>query len=252
MSELQKTPAEITNIRSAASILAKTLEILRVAAKPGVSGTDLDKLAEDTIIKLGGEPGFLGFQDYPATICLSINEAVVHGIPTADTLNPGDIVSIDVGVRYNGWNADAAITVLLDPIDPEDQRLLDTATASLEAGIAKVKAGTHLGDVQAAIQQVIDDSGFGNVRSMTGHGIGKELHEPPAIPNYGKAGTGMILEEGMVICLEPMITRGSGKVVTAKDGWTIVTADKTRAAHVEHTILVTLSGSETLTKSSIC
>lgn len=246
--DLRKTPAEIELIRRAASILAETLNVVGTAAIPGVSGLELDRLAQDTIVKLGGEPGFLGFQDYPATICLSVNEAVVHGIPTDETLKPGDVVSIDIGVRVNGWNADAAITKLLDPIDPEDQRLFDTASASLTAGIAKVKAGVHLGDVQAAIQQIIDASGFGNVRSMTGHGIGKELHEPPAIPNYGKAGTGSILEKGMVICLEPMITQGSGKVVTAEDGWTIVTADHTRAAHVEHTILVTASGADVLTE----
>ena len=248
MTSLQKAPHEIDQIRIASSILAKTLQIVAHAANPGVRGTELDDLARNTILKLGGEPGFLGFEDYPATICLSINKAVVHGIPTAKTLQAGDVVSIDIGVRVNGWNADAAITKLLDPIDPEDQRLLDTANASLAAGIAALKAGIHLGDVQAAIQQVIDTSGFGNVRSMTGHGIGKELHEPPAIPNYGKVGTGPILEEGMVICLEPMITRGNGKVVTAKDGWTIITADHTRSAHVEHTILVTKVGSAVLTK----
>jgi methionyl aminopeptidase len=248
MSSLQKSPDEIVLIRTAATILSETLRVLRLATVPGISGAKLDRLAQDTIIKLGGEPGFLGFQDYPATICLSINEAVVHGIPTDAKLESGDVVSIDVGVRYDGWNADAAITVLLTPIDPEDQKLLNAATTSLDAGIAKVKAGAYLGDVQAAIQKVIDDSKFGNVRSMTGHGIGKELHEAPAIPNYGKAGTGLILEEGMVICLEPMLTRGNGKVVTAQDGWTIITADQTRAAHVEHTILVTTTGADVLTR----
>ncbi|MEK7184326.1 MAG: type I methionyl aminopeptidase [Patescibacteria group bacterium] len=246
--ELQKTDKEVALIRTAGSMLGRTLQVVSDAAKPGVTGIELDKLARETIESLGGKPAFLGFDNYPATICLSVNDGVVHGLPTTDRLAPGDVVSLDIGVNYQGWNADAATTIILEPAATEDIKMLLSANQALEAGICAVHAGAHLGDVQGAMQQVIDGSGYGNVRALTGHGIGQGLHEPPSIPNYGTLGTGMILLENMVICLEPMITQGSGKIITDKDGWTIRSADHTRAAHVEHTILVTKTWAEILTK----
>ncbi len=248
MTNLVKSEAEIELMRRSGAMLRQALAVVAAAAKPGVTGTELDRLARDTIVAAGGEPGFLGFNDYPATICLSVNDQVVHGIPGKAALQPGDVVSIDIGVRYKGWNTDAARTVVLQSTDPADDRLVAVAQQALDAGIDTVRDGVRLGDVQAAIQAVIDAAGFGNVTSLTGHGIGRELHEPPSIPNAGTRGAGPILQAGMVICLEPMITRGTGKVVTAPDGWTIATADGSRAAHVEDTILVTRDGAEILTR----
>ncbi len=249
MARYAKQPEDIAAMRRAGAILATTLDTVVAAIEPGITGTTLDQLAQDTIVRLGGEPGFLGFNGYPATICLSRNNQVVHGIPDDQPLERGDVVSVDIGVRYQGWNADAARTVVLAPADTEDSRLTTVAEQALAAGIAAVRDGVRLGDVQAAIQAVIDRSGFGNVTSLTGHGIGRNLHEPPSIPNAGRVGTGPVLEAGMAICLEPMITRGTDEVETAADGWTISTADGSRAAHSEDTLLVTAHGCDILTRT---
>jgi len=243
---LVKSPKAIKWMRQAGQMLGRTLQVVSAATKPGVTGDELDELARATIVSLGGEPGFTGFEGFPATICLSINDAIVHGLPAGQVIKSGDIVGIDVGVRLKGWNTDAAVTVAVDPVDPMDQALIDATYDSLLAGIRTVKPGAYLGDVQAAIQQIITDRGYGLVRSLTGHGIGRSLHEPPGIPNYGQRGTGIFLEPGMTFCLEPMLTIGSGDVRTSDDDWTIVTKEGGTGAHKEHTILVTESGCDVL------
>ena len=244
---LIKNLEQINKIRTAGSILAKTLKLLTSISKVGITGLELDQVAYTEIIKLGGKPAFLGFQNYPATICLSINEVVVHGIPTNRQLKSGDIFSIDLGVNFDGWYADAAITLSLAPLNNQDKILINTAQKALFAGIDLIKDNVCLGDIQSTIQKTIESANLGNVLTLTGHGIGQKLHEPPSIPNSGQIGKGPILKAGMVICLEPMVTLGTGDVVTAKDGWSVVSADNTRAAHFEHTILVTPTGSEVLT-----
>ncbi len=235
-------------MRRAGQILAATLTELEAAIKPGVTGARLNQLAERSIRSQGGEPAFLGYDDYPATICFSVNDGLVHGLPTERSLQAGDLVGLDCGVRLDGWNVDAARTVSVGPADPADQRLVETAWRALEAGLDRVRAGVHLGDVQHAIEQVIAQAGFGLVRNLTGHGIGRDVHEAPSIPNFGTPGDGPILKAGMTICLEPMLTAGTGETAQSKDGWTIVSADGTRAAHVEETILVTKTGAEVLTR----
>ncbi len=245
--ELIKSESAIADLRHAGRIWAATMDVLRAAVVPGVTGVHIDTLARETIHKHGGKPAFLGFNEYQFSICWSVNDVVVHGLPNRTPLSPGDVVSIDLGVTYNGWHVDAAITQILEPAAPEDTRMVSVANQALDAGIAAIRDGVRLGDVQAAIQQTIDQAGYGNVTSLTGHGIGRDLHEPPSIPNVGAPNTGITLRAGMVICLEPMITQGSGKVVTDRDGWTIRTADHSRAAHVEHTILITQTGAEILT-----
>ena len=242
-----KSPEAIDCLRKAGKMLAHTLDVTSKAVKPGITGEELDTLARRTIIDQGGEPNFLGFEGYPGTICLSINDRVVHGIPQGQTIKAGDVVSLDIGVRYKGWNTDAALTVIVSPANPEDEALVKATSDSLAAGIRMVRPGVQLGDVQAAIQKVIEAHGYGLVRSLSGHGIGRSLHEAPSIPNYGQPGTGVMLEAGMVFCLEPMLTIGSGKVRTCDDGWGVVSLEHGRAAHKEHTVLVTKTGYEILT-----
>ena len=242
-----KSPEAIDCLRKAGRMLARTLEVTSQAVVPGISGDELDTLARRTIIDQGGEPGFLGFEGFPGTICLSVNERVVHGIPQGQTIRAGDVVSLDIGVRYKGWNTDAALTVIVPPVASADEEIVKATSDSLAAGIRMVKPGMQLGDVQAEIQKVIEDRGYGLVRSLSGHGIGRSLHEAPSIPNYGHAGTGIMLEPGMVFCLEPMLTIGSGKVHTHNDGWGVITHEGGRSAHKEHTVLVTKDGVEVLT-----
>lgn len=241
-----KSTEAIELLRAAGKMLGKTLEIVSTATAPGVTGDELDTLARTTIESLGGEPAFLGFDEFPATICLSVNDAIVHGLPQGQVIQAGDVVGIDIGVRLNGWNTDAAVTVQVPPTSDEASKLIQVTNDSLTAGIRTVKPGAYLGDVQSAMQAVIEDGGYGLVRSLTGHGIGRSVHESPSIPNYGTAGTGIKLEPGMVFCLEPMVTIGSGLVQTAADNWTIVTKEGGLGAHKEHTVLVTPSGFEVL------
>lgn len=245
--QLIKSPEATESMRRAGKILGQTLKVVSAAVKPGVTGLELDALARKTIEAADGEPAFLGYQDFPATICFSVNEGLVHGLPTDRVVQAGDVIKIDIGVRVGGHNVDAARTILVPPVDPKHEALVDAAAEALEAGIAVVRDGVHLGDVQAAIQAVIERHGYGLVRSLTGHGIGQELHEPPQIPNYGEAGSGPVLEAGMTICLEPMLTAGTGEVVIGPDNWTVVSADNTPTAHVEQTILVTTTGADVLT-----
>ena len=219
-----KSDKAIATIRRAGKILADVHTLLGTLIGPGVTGLELDTLAETFIRDHGAEPAFKGFDHFPATICFSVNEGMVHGLPSDRVIQPGDVVKLDVGVRLNGWNTDAARTHLVAPVDPANQQLLNVTRAALAAGVAQVRDGVPLGTVQAAIQQVIDDAHLGLVRQLTGHGIGRSVHEPPSIPNFGRAGEGNQLRTGMVICLEPMVTRGNGKVEISPDGWTYQSA----------------------------
>lgn len=247
MTSFVKTPEQIALMRQAGQILAKAMKEIAIVAEPGVAGSKLDQIAEAVIRDHGAEPAFLGYQDYPSTICLSVNDGLVHGLPAGQVLSEGDLAGIDIGVRFKGWNVDSANTLAIGKISDEDQRLMDSTAEALRAGIGKVSASVALGTVQAAIQDVIEKGGFGLVRTLSGHGIGQSLHEYPSIPNFGQAGQGPKLEAGMTICLEPMLTAGLDQVKTAPDGWTIVSKDGSQTCHKEHTILVTENGAEILT-----
>lgn len=248
MSNLIKKSTEIESIRRASQIVGSVLYNLEKVIKPGLTPLDLDQLAKKLIIDRGGTPAFLGYQGFPNTLCISVNDAVVHGIPTDRRFEEGDVIGIDAGAIVDGWYADGAITVGLSPQTPEVTALLTITEQALEAGILRARAGNHLGDIQASIQQAIEAAGLGIIRHLTGHGIGRQLHEPPEIPNYGRPQTGLILKAGMVLCLEPMVTLGSPDVYIDRDGWTIRTRDRSMGAQFEHTILVTQSAAEILTQ----
>ena len=244
-----RTPEEVAIMRAAGAVLAGALDHISSQLNPGTTGLELDVLAETYIRDHGALPAFKGYQGFPATLCLSINEEVVHGIPSSRPIQPGDLVSIDLGVLLKGWYVDAARTIAVAPAHPADVALVTAAWAAFDAGISRIAPGVRLGDVQAAIQAVIEQRGYGLVRELTGHGIGRALHEAPDIPNYGEPGQGILLKEGMTFCVEPMLTRGTGAVVTESDDWTISARDRARAAHVEETLLVTKEGVEILTES---
>jgi len=254
-----KTTEEIKTMRQACKHLARVLQIVAKAVRPGVSTLELDQLAEKTILKLGAQPAFKDYlpddtagldeNAYPATICASVNNEVVHGIPRVDKiLAVGDIIGLDCGLRLNGYYSDMAVTVGVGKISAADQKLLDVTKKSLALGIKAVKDGVHLGDVSAVIQKYVEKNGFSVVRNLSGHGIGKELHEEPSILNFGQPGTGPILKTGMTLAIEPMVNVGSWKIKTTDDGWTVMTIDDKNSAHFEHTILVTKNGAEILTK----
>jgi methionyl aminopeptidase len=248
MSNLIKTANQIESIRRASQIVGSVLYDLERVIQPGLTPLELDHMAKKMIIERGGKPAFLGYQGFPNTLCISINDAVVHGIPTSRPFEAGDVVGIDAGAIVEGWYADGAITVGLLPRTAATNSLLMITEQALEAGILRARAGNHLGDVQAGIQQVIEAAQLGIIRHLTGHGIGKQLHEPPEIPNYGRPQTGLILQAGMVLCLEPMVTLGSPDVYIDRDGWTIRTRDGSLGAQFEHTILITQSAAEILTQ----
>ncbi len=235
-------------MRRAGEIVARTLELLRSLVVPGVTTQELDREAEALIRKLGGTPSFKGYHGYPATICASINEQIVHGIPGPRKLAAGDIVSLDVGAIYQGYQGDAAITVGVGEISPDAQRLVAVTEAALHAGIAAARADARLGDVSHAIEQVARAAGFEIVREYGGHGIGQQMHESPRILNWGPAGQGVRLREGMTLALEPMLTLGDYHTRVLADKWTVVTVDGSLAAHHEHTIAITSDGAEILTK----
>lgn len=243
-----KTPAELANMRESGRMLATVLDVVGKSIEVGITTIELDAIAARELAKLGGKPAFLGLYGFPAVICISLNDEVVHGIPGKRVVKNGDIVSFDFGVNYNGMITDAARTILVGPHNKAKQNLIDGTLASLDAGIAAVKNGAQVGDISANVQAVLDGYGYGIVRDLVGHGVGHELHEEPNIPNYGKAGTGPTLVAGMTIAIEPMTTLGSFKVYTASDGWTIATRDGSLAAHFEDTVLVTEAGAEILTR----
>jgi methionyl aminopeptidase len=244
-----KSPEQVDRMYAAGQVVARTLEILREAVRPGVSTADLDALAEREIRAAGAVPSFLGYFGYPASICTSVNEQVVHGIPSPDqVLRSGDVISIDCGAILDGWHGDSALSLGVGPVDPADQALLDACEAAMRAGIGQAVAGGHLGDISHAIEQSARAAGdYGLIREYTGHGIGTEMHMDPAVRNYGPPGQGPRLRTGMALAIEPMITRGGRHVAELDDGWTVVTADGSRAAHFEHTVAITPDGPWVLT-----
>jgi methionyl aminopeptidase len=244
---LRKTPQQIARMRRAGSIVAEMHEVCTRAAKPGATTADLDAAAREVLERRHARSNFLGYHGFPAVACISPNEVIVHGIPDGRVLEEGDIVSIDCGAIVDGWHADAAITVPVGEIDDDDRRLLDTTRASLDAAIAVTLDGNRLGDIGAAVEAVVKGAGFGLVREYVGHGIGTAMHEEPDVPNYGPAGRGLRLRTGMVLAIEPMVTAGRPASRVLDDGWTVVTADGSRAAHFEHTVAITERGPEVLT-----
>jgi methionyl aminopeptidase len=245
---LRKNPNQIGHMRRAGAIVAEMHDVCRSAAKPGATTGDLDTAARDVLARRGARSNFLGYHGFPAVACISPNEVVVHGIPGDRTLGEGDIVSIDCGAIVDGWHADAAITVPVGTIDRESERLLDVTRASLDAAILEMLDGNRLGDVGAAVEDLVVTAGFSVVREYVGHGIGTAMHEEPDVPNYGPPGRGIRLRDGMVLAIEPMVTAGRPSTKLLDDGWTVVTTDGSRAAHFEHTVAVTDSGPEILTR----
>lgn len=236
-------------MRVAGKVVAETLETLRISVAPGITTGELDAIARECIFGAGATPSFLGYYGFPAVICTSINEEVVHGIPGDKVINEGDLISIDCGAIVEGWHGDAAISIIASTNpQPTIQKLSDVTRASLDAGIKATVAGNRMGDIGNAIQTVIRNAGdYGIVEDYVGHGIGTEMHMYPPVPNYGRAGEGIELKVGMVLALEPMVTIGSPEVVTLADDWTVVTTDRNWASHWEHTIAITESGPQILT-----
>lgn len=249
MSEL-KTPEEIQTLAEGGRILARALQKAAQAVKPGISTWELNRIAEEEIIRLGGEPSFKGYgkKPFPASLCVSVNEVVVHGVPhKTQILKEGDIIGLDLGVKYKNLYTDAAISVPVGKISPEAKRLLDAAEAALNLAIAAARPGGHIGDIGWTIQTVAEKAGFRVVRELVGHGVGHAVHEDPQVPCYGEKGEGIVLEEGMVLAIEPMLTAGDYHLITLPDGWGIRTKDGSLAAHFEHTVAITKSGSRVLT-----
>ena len=237
---------EINLIKESSGMVFDVLESLNELITPGASPKDLDLFAENYIKNNGGTPAFKGYMGFPSTLCISVNEEVVHGIPSERLLKNGDIVSIDCGVLKNGFYGDSARTYAVGKISKELNNLLDVTKKSLSLGIKSAKTGGRLSDIGYAIQKYVEDNGFSVVRDLVGHGIGKNLHEEPQIPNYGEKGEGIILKEGMCFAIEPMVNMGENEILTKKDGWTIYTKDMKPSAHFEHTIVVRKEGGEIL------
>lgn len=244
-----KTPEQFDRMRAAGLVVARTLRVLAEAVRPGISTADLDAIAASEIGSVGALPSFLGYFGYPATICTSVNEEIVHGIPSEKRrLAEGDIISIDCGAIVDGWHGDAALSVGVGEIDPADQKLLDACEAALWRGIAQATPGRRLGDISHAVEESVRASGdYGLIREYTGHGIGTAMHMEPAVPNFGPPGRGPALRPGMALAIEPMITRGQRHTAELADGWTVITVDGSRAAHFEHTVAITPEGPWVLT-----
>jgi methionyl aminopeptidase len=244
---IKKSPEEIEKMALAGQILIATLDLLEGMIRPGVSTAELDKAAERLIRSRGATPAFKGYRGFPGSICASPNALIVHGIPGPYRLNGGDIISIDVGVTLDGWVADAARTFPVGEISKQEQNLLAATEESLHAGVAECRVGNRMGDVSSAIQQVAESAGLAIVRSLVGHGVGRSMHEDPQVPNYGKPGRGPLLEEGMVLAIEPMTTAGRPAVRMGGDGWAIFSQDGSPAAHFEFTVAITGDGPKILT-----
>ncbi len=244
-----KTREEIEKIKKSGKILRQALELVKSKVKVGITTGELDKIAEEFIRSKGAIPACKGYEGFPGTMCISVNDEVVHGIPGKRKLKEGDVVSFDSCVLLEGWYSDSAITVIVGrPKTENDKKLVEVTEQALYIGIEKAVAGNRIGDISAAVQEFVEKNGFSLVREYTGHGIGRHLHEDPSVPNYGKKGTGMILKEGMCIAIEPMVCAGDYGLYTAEDGWTAITVDHSNAAHFEHTIAITKNGPEILTK----
>lgn len=243
-----KSKAEVAKIKEACLIVVKTLEFLEAKIRPGVTTLELDELAGDYILQQGGVSAFKGYRGFPGNICTSINEVIVHGIPGKQVLRQGDIISVDVGVKLNGYYGDAAITFPVGEISDETKKLLTVTEQSLYEGIEKARPNNKLSDISNAIQTYVESRGFSIVREFVGHGIGTKMHEDPQIPNFGEAGMGPTLKPGMAFAIEPMVNAGTFKAEILEDGWTAVTKDRKLSAHFEHTICIGEEGPEILTK----
>ncbi|HEY4186280.1 MAG TPA: type I methionyl aminopeptidase [Polyangia bacterium] len=245
-----KTPAQIAKLREANLIVADVLDVLEAAAKPGLSTWELNEIADRRLKQLKGESAFLGYHGYPAVLCTSVNEVVVHGIPRKDVvLKDGDLLSVDFGAYKDGWCGDSARTLPIGTISPEARRLVDATRESLEQAIAVCVPGQRLGDIGHAVQSTVEPLGYGVVRQFVGHGIGRKMHEDPHVPNYGIKGRGLRLSVGLVVAIEPMINAGSAEVFTEEDGWTAVTKDGSLSAHFEHSVAITENGPFVLSRA---
>ncbi len=244
---IRKSPEEIERIARAGRVLRGCLDLLATTVRPGITTKELDVLAEDYIRGHGGVPTFKGYRGFPASICASPNDMVVHGIPGPLTLQEGDILGIDVGVTLEEFVADAAITVAVGAISGQARALMDATRESLMQAIEQCRVGNRVGDISHAVQSYVEPRGYGVVRSLVGHGVGRDMHEDPQVPNFGPPGRGPRLAEGMVLAIEPMITCGGWDVIVGKDGWSIFTKDGSLSAHFEHTVAITKDGPRILT-----
>jgi methionyl aminopeptidase len=244
---IRKSPAEIDQMAEAGQVVADVIALLADSMQPGVTTADLDAIAEEHIRSRGGIPTFKGYRGYPASICVSPNAMVVHGIPGEYELRGGDIVSVDVGVTLGGFVADSAWTFGVGEVSPEAEQLMQATEAALEAGIEQARAGNRVGDISAAVQRSAESGGHSVIRSLVGHGVGRSMHEEPQIPNYGEPGRGPRLEPGMTLAIEPMISAGSPEIYVHEDQWSISTSDDSLTAHFEHTVAVTEDGPRILT-----
>ena len=246
-----KTNEEIELLRENNLLVSQALAEVAKHIKPGVTTKELDRIAEDFIRSHGAIPSFLGYEGYPASACISVNEQVVHGIPSDYVIKEGDIVSVDLGTFMKGFNGDSAYTFAVGEVDDEVRRLLEVTKEALYKGTAQAKAGNRVGDISAAVQEYAESFGYGVVRELEGHGLGRKMHEAPGIPNYGMRGRGPLLKEGMVICIEPMITMGNRAIVFERDGWTVRTRDRKPAAHFEFAVAIRKDGPDVLTDFGI-
>jgi methionyl aminopeptidase len=242
-----KTPHEIGLMEKAGALLADVVEELKAACREGVRTDELDQLADRRIRAGGARPGFLGYQGFPKSICVSINEEAVHGIPGRRRVKDGDLVSLDLGLVLDGFWADMGCTVMVGSVDPEAARLVEVTRQCLDVAIAHAQPGHRLGDISAAVQEHAESAGFSVIRQFVGHGIGRNMHEDPQVPNFGAAGTGPLLKPGMTLAIEPMVNQGGPEVVVKPDGWTVVTEDGALAAYFEHTVAITKDGPRVLT-----
>lgn len=242
-----KNQEEIKIMQEGAKILAEIMKKLRDMTEPGLKTKNLDEVAEDLILKCGAKPSFKGYQGFPSALCTSINQEIVHAVPSERKLKSGDILSLDLGLYYRGFHSDMALTVPIGEVNPEAHRLIRVTRKALKRGISKVKPGNNIGDIENAIQKYTKSQGFEVIRDLCGHGIGKELHQPPQILNYGKRHSGSQIKTGMVFCLEPMVSAGSYEIKKSPDGFGFQTADGSLSCHFEHEVLVTQNGNKVLT-----
>ncbi|MFH1655559.1 MAG: type I methionyl aminopeptidase [Candidatus Omnitrophota bacterium] len=243
-----KSEQEIGQIRKAGKVLVGIVDKIKENTKPGITTAQLNNLAEDLILKAGGEPAFKGYRGFPSSACISVNEEIVHGIPGNRILKNGEIVSVDLGIRLDGYFADVAFTLTLGNVNGRLKKLVDVTKKALDIGISKARVGNRLSDISHSIQSFVESNGFSVVRDFVGHGIGKELHEDPEVPNFGQSKLGPELKPGMVLAIEPMVNIGTWESEILQDGWTAVTKDRLPSAHFEHTVAITENGPQVLTR----